>query len=1155
MFIAALEQPTPQEREAYLERVCTGNPGLRAAVDALLRSHKDDDFLETPVVAGRPSAAAPRGPGGTVGIVPVSEQPGERIGRYKLLQQLGEGGGGTVFMAEQEEPVRRRVALKVLKPGMDTKSVIARFETERQALAMMEHPNIAKVLDAGATETGRPYFVMELVRGIRITEYCDQHNLPTDERLRLFIEVCQAIQHAHQKGVIHRDIKPSNILVALHDGAAVPKVIDFGIAKATAQRLTDKTFFTELQAFIGTPAYMSPEQAEMSSLDIDTRTDVYSLGVLLYELLTGKTPLDAQELVSSGLDGMRRIIREREPVAPSARLRSMPAAEQTATGRRQRSEPAKLASVLRGDLDWIVLKALEKDRSRRYETASGLALDVQRYLDNQPVIARPPSALYLFRKLVRRNKLVFGAAAAFAAAMVIGLALFTWQFVEKSRAFRRVSEAQREQSRLRREAETQARATRRKAYAADVNLVQQGLRANNLGRAQELLNAQRPRSGQLDLRGWEWRYLWQQCLSDALFTLCQHSNEVCSLAVSADGTWVAVGDSDGGLSVWNLPARQEVARLAAGGGRLQAAFSPAAPWLAFSAAEGPWFPTRQPRIRLWNAANRQYLTDLATEGACVGLAFSADGSELAAATAENQLTTWSVPEGKKIATLALPQMARLDGPAQLSRDLSVAAFGLEGGKLCVVDLSTGKERWTAQAADENVIALAFSADGTVLASGAGYVESAIRLWNAASGAEIGRLTGHRTWVSSLVFWPDGRTLASASGDQTIRLWDVAKLLSASPRPGASISEPPADGRPQPPWVPTLRPAATLHGHKLEVWSLALLPDNTRLVSGCKDGSVCLWDTKRLRRDQARTTLPEPVRAWRFAPDSKSILAVDQQGRLVRWQGAEFADKQTEMELGAGAFAALFSPDGRLLVAGMTNGSLRVWDLQQRTLLREWTPESVRSFPVGFLPPSNHLVTRRLGEDSLQEWDLTSGQEVQSWLSTQELGPRSAVAFSPDARWSFRLDAEGAGRLRDLTTSEEKVLELNLKQIAQAAFSPDGRLFAAVSRLGTGCLWETAPARKLATLHGFLQGMNSVAFSPDGKRLAIGGDGNEAVKLWDVESLQELLTLEGQGSTFNAAAFSPDGNVLAASNGQGTLHLWRAPSLAQIEGPQKGQGGD
>jgi WD40 repeat protein len=340
--------------------------------------------------------------------------------------------------------------------------------------------------------------------------------------------------------------------------------------------------------------------------------------------------------------------------------------------------------------------------------------------------------------------------------------------------------------------------------------------------------------------------------------------------------------------------------------------------------------------------------------------------------------------------------------------------------------------------------------------------------------------------------------------------------------------------------------ATLRGHRLEVWSLALLHDNARLVSGCKDGSVYVWDTTRLRRDQTRNTLPEPVRTWRFAADSRSILAVDLPGRLVRWQGAEFREAQTELELGEGVSNALFSPEGRWLVATTADGHVRLWDLQERTLRHEWNAEGIRLFPVGFVPGSNHLLTRRLGEDELQEWDLTTGQEVQSWLDALELGPRSALGFSPDAQWSFLLDAEGAGRLRNLSTSEETIFDLKVKQIAQVAFSPDGSHFAAVSRLGTGCLWETATAQRTATLHGFLQAMNSVTFSPDGKRLAIGGDGNEAVKLWDLDSLQELLTLEGQGSTFNNVAFSPDGNVLAASNGQGILHLWRAPSLKEIE---------
>jgi len=427
IFAAALEWETPAQRAAYLEEACAGDGALRARVEALLQaSEAAQSFLERPIGVPRPPAQGDAPPTVKVGatdlmLMPLAERAGERVGRYKLLQQIGEGGCGTVFMAEQEEPVRRRVALKVIKLGMDTKSVVARFEAERQALAMMDHPNIAKVLDAGATDSGRPFFVMELVRGIPITRYCDENKLDTRHRLDLFIQVCHAIQHAHQKGIIHRDIKPSNILVTLHDGQPVPKVIDFGIAKATEGRLTDRTLFTAFEQFIGTPAYMSPEQAEMSGLDIDTRSDIYALGVLLYELLIGRTPFDAKELAQAGLDEMRRRIREVEPPRPSTRLSTLQGEALTTTALAHGTEAPKLIHLIQGDLDWIVMKCLEKDRTRRYETANGLAADLKRHLSCEPVVARPPSTAYRLQMAIRRNKLVFLAGSTVVLALLLGV--------------------------------------------------------------------------------------------------------------------------------------------------------------------------------------------------------------------------------------------------------------------------------------------------------------------------------------------------------------------------------------------------------------------------------------------------------------------------------------------------------------------------------------------------------------------------------------------------------------------------------------------------------------------------------------------------------------------------------------------------------------
>jgi eukaryotic-like serine/threonine-protein kinase len=462
-------------RAAYLDEACTNAPEVRAEVEDLLAMHvRAGEFMRRPVGDREVTASDPS----------VAEGPGTRVGPYKLLEPIGEGGFGAVYMAEQIQPVRRKVALKVIKPGMETRQVVARFEAERQALALMDHPNIAKVFDGGATSSGRPYFVMELVRGVPVTDFCDQNQLNPRQRLELFVQVCGAVRHAHQKGIIHRDLKPSNVLVSRHDTTPVVKVIDFGVAKALGQVLTDKTLFTNLAQMVGTPLYMSPEQAGMSDLDVDTRSDIYSLGVLLYELLTGTTPFTAERFRTAGYDEIRRIIREEDPPRPSTRLSTLGRAASTVSTNRG-TEPGRLSALVRGELDWIVMKALEKDRDRRYESAAALVADVERYLRDEPVQACPPSARYRLRKFARRNKtaVVTGAVVCLAVLLAVGGLAVSYARVRDA-LWREKQVLEREQQAL---------------YFQRVKTAARELAAGNLGRAEQSLEA-----CPADRRGWEW---------------------------------------------------------------------------------------------------------------------------------------------------------------------------------------------------------------------------------------------------------------------------------------------------------------------------------------------------------------------------------------------------------------------------------------------------------------------------------------------------------------------------------------------------------------------------------------------------------------------------------------------------------------------------
>jgi WD40 repeat protein len=991
---------------------------------------------------------------------------------------------------------------------MDTKQVIARFESERQALALMDHPNIAKVLDAGATDTGRPYFVMELVRGTRITDFCDQNNLSTKERLNLFVQICHAIQHAHQKGIIHRDIKPSNILVTLHDGVPVPKVIDFGIAKATGgQVLTDKTVFTAFEQFIGTPAYMSPEQAEMSGLDIDTRSDIYALGVLLYELLTGQTPFEQKALVAAGLDEMRRIIREQEPVRPSTCLSTLADPERTTVAKRRGADPPQLIHLLRGDLDWIVMKALEKDRTRRYETANGVADDVLRHLNNEPIAARPPNRLYRFQKVVRRNKLVFVAAGVVGAALVLGVVVSSWEAMRAKKG---------------------ELAARQEAYAADMNLAQQALAMNDLGRAKRLLNGHRPRPGEADLRGWEWRYLWRECRSDALSELCRYSKPVYMVAYAPNGKTLAVaGWLQPFVEIWDVPGCKRIATLQTNTGHL-VAFSPRGDLLATDTTQG--------RINIWQAGTTNLVRQITNSGLVNVLKFSPDGTRLAILNGQGEVAVWEVSRWTIIRRVPGPGgMAWHCGALDFSPDGKALAIGDLEGRLRVVDLDTGRTNLSVTAHPEQITAVAWSPKAPILASGSGFLGGPIRLWDAESGKRLGVLEGHTSWITrGLTFSADGKLLYSASADQTIRIWDVAQQECL----------------------------ATLRGSSDEVYGLALSPDGTTLASGSKDGVVAFWSAPLHSKEEQPRLLPKgavafdphgyrlPLVLWggvAFDPDGRVIVVV-REGIVHLCELPALREIETISALGTNVRVVAYSPDGRLIASGSTDGCLRLWSCAERRLLKEFPGLHGYVFGLRFSGDGTRLLSadHQGYGDELICWNSRTWQQIWSLVATNS----SVASVSPDDRSALTWSQDRPGQLIWWNSASGKLLTAtpaHRLHISGAAFSPDGTRAASVAEDGTVAVWDVASFKPITTFKGHILAALGVAFSPDGRRLATGGSsGRDAVKLWDCATYRELVTLRGQGNLFYFVSFSPDGNWVAAASGvEGQLNLWRAPSWAEI----------
>jgi WD40 repeat protein/serine/threonine protein kinase len=1079
IFYLALDKP-PIEREALLDQACQRDPVMRGRVERLLAEHDCHDgfVLDLP----------PAGLDATLHH-PISERPGTVIGPYKLLQQIGEGGMGIVFMAEQTTPVRRKVALKIIKPGMDSRQVIARFEAERQALALMDHPNIARVFDAGTTSSGRPYFVMELVHGVPITDYCNEQKLTPSERLKLFVEVCRAVQHAHQKGIIHRDLKPSNVMVTMRDDVAVPKIIDFGVSKAMSQQLTEKTLFTAFGQMVGTPMYMSPEQAQLSELDVDTRSDVYSLGVLLYELVTSTTPFDEATFKRAGFDEMRRMIREEEPLRPSLRINTLKADVLSTVSDERKVDPEKLSQSLRGEVDWIVMKCLEKDRNRRYESANGLAADITRYLNDEAVQACPPSVKYRFGKFVRRHKAALTTAALLAGVLLlsmIGLAISTvliWKANNESRLltyFQRVALAEREWS------------------------------ANNLTRAEELL-ALCP----TDLRAWEWHYVKR--LRGKPLPLMRHNNMIWGCAVSPNGKQIVSVDHVGNVYCWDADTGREIRTPTQ-------CHDSAGQYVAFCPDGCRFASAGWNDVKIWDAASGEQLhTWTMPSGTIQGLAYGADGRVLVCvsnpANEFEETHIWDAATGQQL--FGLPGLKLLAYGMALSPDEKLLAVGGHDKTVRIVDSRSGKLIRTFRG-DRKVWCVAFSPDGSLIAAGSGTeaergsgsvkiwevasgrerspvsrhgarslafspngarlatggIDQAVKIWDVASAQEILTLRGHADWVFGVDFTPDGHRLVSASADRTMRVWDATPWSEAEKFGDDTV---------------------TLRGHTDAVNAVAFHPKKPELATASTDGTVKIWNTQTWR--ELRTVRSGGTVVWdvAFAPGGDRLAIIADQSRAVVLVDAASDDELQRLKLEAGADPAriAFGPSGKLLAVTDHEGEVTIFDITSGARVHRLPTAGKVQYDVSFSP--NDKLVAAAGADGLVTiWDTTLGREIEA---------------SP-------LRHQGV--------------------VEAVAFSPDGKLLASGGWDRTVRLWDTVAWNRSETVIDAMGAMHCIAFSPDSQFVAWGAS-DSTVKLWDRTSGQ-IHILRGHFGWVHSVAFSPDGRFLASGSDDGTAKIWTLPLL-------------